>query len=248
MYKLYHNDSLDLQLKNIDLIYLDPPYADKKTDIYFGVGDTFEEYLNFIKLRLEKLSSFMKNDGSNIIIHIDWKAAAYIKVIADGIFGRENFRNSIAWCYSSPSVAKAHLPRKHDDLLWYGIGKYHFNQERIKYQGKLKVGGNTSWDSTKKGKESEYIAKGKLLEDWWLGPPSLCRNEKEKLYPTQKPIALMTRIVNMFSNPGDLVYDPFMGSGSFLAAAMELKRESIGSDISDKAIALATERLSKLIK
>jgi len=251
MFRLYNNDCANMQLENIKLIYLDPPFGSKREDKFYGATENFEEYLDYMRVRLEKLKTFMHPDGANIIVHIDQKASHYIKVMMDGVFGRENFLNHIVWCYTGPSVVKAYLPRKHDDLLWYGVGDYTFNQETISYQAKLKVGGNTSWNPDKKGTEEEYLAKGKKLEDWWVDIPSLCRNEKEKRetkYPTQKPLKLMSRIIKMFSNEGDTVYDPFMGSGSFLHAAIELNRQALGSDISDKAITLATERLSKIAK
>jgi adenine specific DNA methylase Mod len=178
MYTLYNNDCINLQLKNIKLIYLDPPFGSKKEDKFYGITETFEEYLSYMEARLQKLASFMDPKGSNILLHVDQKAVHYLKVIMDKIWGRANFRNHIVWCYTGPSVVKSYLPRKHDDILWYSTGeKYPFNQEMTEYQGKLKVGGNTSWNPDKKGSENEYLARGKKLEDWWIDIPSLCSNE-----------------------------------------------------------------------
>lgn len=145
---LIHNDCINVKLNEISLIYLDPPYSFKQEDNYYGVGSSLEEYLSFIKDRLIVLKSCM-SDNSNILIHLDFKTSHYVKVLADSIFGRDNFRNEIVWAYSSPSVAKSHLPRKHDIILWYGIGAYPFNQEYIPYSGKLNVGGKTGWNDSK---------------------------------------------------------------------------------------------------
>lgn len=236
-------DCLDLQSKDVDLVYLDPPYGSKQEDTYYGVGETFDEYLQYMKTRLQKMNTWMKSD-SNIVVHVDWKACHYLKVIGDEIFGRENFRNHIVWCYSSPSVAKSQLPRKHDDLLWWGKGNYTFNIERIPYN-KLSKGGKTSWS----GKEldvDKYLAKGMLLQDYWLDIPSLCRNEGEKTgYATQKPLNLLKRIISLFSNDGDLVCDPFCGSGTTAEAAMMLNRNFIGCDRNEVAVDLIRKRLGE---
>jgi DNA modification methylase len=249
MHKLFHSDCISLNLKDLDLIYLDPPFSSVKEDKYFGYGENLDQYISYITARITKLETFANPAGFNILIHLDWRTVHYIKVEADKIFGRDNFRNEIVHCYSSPVNVTRHLPRKHDTILWYGIGDYHFNLPRIPHQGKLKVGGATSWNP-KAADEKEYLKRGKPLEDWWM-IPSLCRNEKERRdtkYPTQKPIALLKRIVETFSNPGDNVYDPFSGSGTTLAAAIELNRNAFGSDISEKAIKIASTRLEAIVK
>ena len=164
----------------------------------------------------------------------------------DEIFGQDAFTNEICWCYSGPSVAKHSLPRKHDVILFYKIGKATFNQIRIPYQAKLSVGGKKSWASEEID-ASEYEKKGKLLEDWWVDIPALQRNEKEKVgYATQKPIALMKRIIEMTTNEGDLVFDPMCGSGSTGHAALLSNRKFVGCDKSDIALEKADARLSNI--
>lgn len=242
--QLFEQDCINIpkEVDNIQLVYLDPPYSCKSEDQYYGVGDSFEEYLLFIKDRLASIKKVLHPTGSNVLIHLDAKAVHYVKIVADTIFGRDNFQNEIIWCYASPSSSKTHLPRKHDTILWFGVGKYAFNQPLIPYEGKLSIGGKTSWNPDVK--KEDYLKKGKKLEDYWTDIPSLCRNEKEKLhYSTQKPLALMKRIIETFSNPGDLVMDPFCGSGSFLDAANKLGRSCIGFDISNKAIEVSKKRL-----
>lgn len=244
-FEIFHLDSKDLTLTDpVKLIYLDPPYGSKQEDEYYGIGQTLEDYLDYMKERLQKLKTLMDPKGSNILIHVDWKAVHYLKVLCDSVFGRNNFQNEIIWCFSNPSVSKKHLPRKHQNILWYGLGNYPCNLPRTEYTAPLKVGGNTSW-SKKSLDDKSYLAKGKLLEDWWSDIPYLCRNEKEKTgYATQKPVKLMERIINTFSNLGDRILDPFMGSGSFLEMGIKLNRYAIGCDISDKAIEIARKRLT----
>lgn len=231
-------------ISNVCLVYMDPPYGSKAEDRYYGVGETFKEYLEYIEERLFAIKVALHPEGSNLLVHIDQKASHYIKVMSDSIFGRENFQNEIVWCYTSPSVAKTHLPRKHDTLLWYGMGKYAFNQPYTPYADNFKIGGKTSWNPDVD--KDTYVNKGKKLEDYWTDIPSLCRNEKEKLgYVTQKPEKLMKRIIESWSNEGDMVMDPYCGSGSFLSAAAQLKRDCIGLDINPDAIEITSKRLSK---
>lgn len=231
--------------EKFSLIYLDPPYSCKVEDKYYGVGDTFHEYLMFMYERLVHLKTLLLPD-SNIIVHLDHKAVHNVRIMMDNIFDRENFKNEIIWCFSNPSVVKSHLPRKHQTLLWYGFGEYPFNPERIPYKMKMNVGGPTAWSKEKIPWE-KYEAKGKLLEDWWTDIPALCRNEGEKTgYATQKPLALMRRVADLWSNPGQRVLDPFSGSGSFVVAAAGLNRNAVGVDVNQEAIQIAEKRLETI--
>ncbi len=165
----------------------------------------------------------------------------------DDVFGRENFRNEIIWCFSNPASAKRWLPRKHNNILWYGTGDYVFNQPRIPYKTKMNVGGPSAWSKDKIPWE-QYEQKGKILEDWWIDIPALCRNEPEKTgYATQKPMKLMNRIVEVFSNPGERVLDAFCGSGSFVEAGASMQRYAIGCDKNIQAINIAKERIERNI-
>lgn len=244
-YELHNVDCKDLVTNPVSLIYMDPPYSYESEDTYYGVGATFKDFLDYMKERFLNIKSLMKND-SNILVHMDYKAIHYIKVIMDEIFGRENFRNEIIWCFSNPASAKRWLPRKHNTILWYGMGEYVFNQPRIPYKTKMNVGGDSAWSKEKIPWE-QYEKKGKLLEDWWIDMPAICRNEPEKNgYATQKSLKLMQRIVEIWSNPLERILDPFCGSGSFLEAGVSLNRAVVGSDKNSKAIEIAKSRLEEL--
>lgn len=242
-----HCDCLDFHTEErFSLVYSDPPYSSKSEDQYYGVGDSFEDYLAFMEARLERISDLVTPD-SNVIIHVDYKAVHYLRVIMDRIFGRTNFRNEIIWGFSNPASAERWLPRKHQNLLWYGMGDYVFNPQRIPYKTKMNVGGKTAWSKEKIPWE-QYEAKGKLLEDWWTDIPAICRNEPEKNgYATQKPLSMMKRILSLWSNKGDIVFDPFMGSGSFLEAAVRMGRVPYGCDISEQAVSIAKSRCSRAL-
>jgi site-specific DNA-methyltransferase (adenine-specific) len=234
----------------IDLVYGDPPYYsgrnwDKNGHSFKDTWKDIEEYLSHMEARIREIHRILKSTGS-FYLHIDTSASHYLKVLCDKIFGYNNFRNEIIWCYSGPSVCKVKLPSKHDVILFYSKSKnYNFNPIRIPYQKGLTVGGKTSW-SGQKADTTEYLKKGKLLEDWWNDIPALQRNEKEKRgYPTQKPIKLLKRIITMSSNENDIVLDPYCGSGTTLEAARDLKRQYIGIDNSASAIELCKERLKE---
>ena len=241
-YELHNVDCKELSTDPVSLVYLDPPYSCESEDIYYGVGDTFEGFLAYMKDRLFNIKKLM-NPDANILVHMDGKAIHYIKVIMDELFGRDNYRNEIIWCFSNPASAKRWLPRKHNAILWYGTGNYVFNQPRIPYKTKMHVGGDAAWSKDKIPWE-HYEKRGKLLEDWWIDIPAICRNEPEKTgYATQKPLKLMQRIVETWSNPKDRILDPFCGSGSFLEAGLSLDRFVVGSDKNSKAIEITRSRL-----
>lgn len=230
------------QIPPCDLIYLDPPFGPVGEDVYYGVGETFEEYLTYIVERVRHITQGQKD--FNLVLHVDPKSSHYLKVEIDKIFGRENFRNEIAWCWTSPSVAKRHLPRKHGVLLWWGLGNYPFFQERVPYKS-LSVGGKNSWV----GKEvdvQEYLQRGKVLEDWWSDIRSIIHTAEEKRgWETQKPAKLLDRVVRMFSREGGLVLDPMMGSGTTGVSSLRCGRRFMGSDKSEEAFAIAGKALKE---
>lgn len=120
------------------LIYMDPPFGPVGEDTYFGVGENFHAYLSYMHARITHLTRGLKN--YNFVLHVNWRSSHYPKCMVDGIVGREKFQNEIVWAYSSPSVAKRHLPRKHDVLLWWGVGDYPFNPLRVPYKEGFSVG------------------------------------------------------------------------------------------------------------
>lgn len=200
-------------------------------------------YLVMMTVRLIELRRVLKSTGS-LYLHCDPTASHYLKIVLDTVFGIKNFRNEIAWCYSGPSRATKDFPRKHDIIFRYSKTEDRlFNIQRIPYKKGLRVGGKSSWAGEERD-INEYLERGKAIEDFWIDTPALQRNERERLgYPTQKPEALLERIIKASSNEGDIVLDPFCGCGTTVAMAQKLGRKWIGIDITYLATALIESRL-----
>jgi site-specific DNA-methyltransferase (adenine-specific) len=170
--------------------------------------------------------------------------------VLDQVFGVKNFRNEIIWCYTRPGVAhQKQLSKVHDSIYWYSKGDnwcFKGNDIRIPYADSTISRGKYSIASSKvtKGIDKRVLPEGgKIPEDWWQ-IPMVQGNALERLgYPTQKPEALLERIIKMSSNEGDVVLDAFAGCGTTIAIAQRLERRWIGIDITHLAIALLKYRL-----
>ena len=261
--ELIWSDCLDeMQLRpseSIDLIYADPPFFTNRT--YGAPAGMFDDkweggmqgYLYWLTQRLREMQRLLKPTGS-VYLHCDWHASHYIKVVMDSIFGYDNFRNEIVWHYGLGGYnVKRWYPRKHDVLLYYArTASAHHN----KIRGKV-----SEWMARKYNQEDEdgryfaqagkkyYLKGGKPIDTVWdddeLYEFTLTQNSSERVgYPTQKPLALLERIIRASSNPGDIVLDPFCGSGTTCVAAQQLGRKYIGIDVSSDAIELARKRIS----
>ena len=254
----------------IDLIYIDPPFdsrADYKKRIALGSEEvendrtafeekqytdiwTNDEYLQFMYERLVLMKELLAEDGS-IYLHCDPTMSHYLKVLMDTqIFSRDQFRNEIIWAYARMSAkGQRQLSRAHDTILWYSNGaQWCFNVDaiRLPYAAGSKAREGQTLNRLGSGYSKEGITKlnplGKFPEDWIIHIPYL-RGKELTDYPTQKPDALLERIIKASSNPGDLVFDCFMGSGTTQTVAMKLGRRFIGADINLGAVETATKRL-----
>ena len=225
-----------------------PPYPAKlyrtleAFRVALGTSDMMA-YLVMMAIRLCELRRVLKRTGS-IYLHCDPTASHYLKIIMDQIFGVKNFRNEIVWCYAGGGIPKKDYPRKHDVILRYSNGsKYKFNPEYRPYsegtiqRGRTKVKGKYAKIGLRK--------EGTPVNDWWVDiNPIHSPTDKERLgYPTQKPLALLERIIKASSNEGDVVLDPFCGCGTTVAAAEKLGRKWLGIDITILAINLIEKRL-----
>lgn len=255
----------------VDLIYLDPPFftqdvqrlysKETKTELTFSdKWNSMEEYLLFMEERLIECKRTLKDTGS-IFVHCDRNASHYLKVLLDKIFGMKNFQSEIIWTYKRWSNSKKGLLNNHQVILFYSkTDRFKFNriyteysettnidqilQERVRdKEGKAKYktdeNGNVVIGKSKKGVP--------LSDVWEI--PYLNPKAKERVgYPTQKPVILLEQIIKLVTDEGDIVVDPFAGSGTTLVAAKILNRKYLGMDISSDAVLIAEKRLETLIK
>jgi len=230
----------------LDLIYADPPFFTRRrhaafNDIWPG---GLAVYIEWLDERLREMHRLLKPTGS-LVVHCDWHASHYIKVALDRIFGYERFVNEIVWCYKSGGASpKRRFSRKHDVLLLYAKGRDHYfaapreksyNRGRKPYRfaGVEEFQDEGGW----------YTLVG--MKDWWE-IDMVGRTARERTgYSTQKPLALLERVVEACCPAGGVVGDFFCGSGTTVVAAARLGRDWIACDESDEAVRLTRERLAR---
>ena len=232
-------------------------------------GDTFGSpatYVAYIRSRIEQLRRMLTPDGS-LFFHCDWRMSHHVRLLLDDVFGIDRaegvqmkgdeaqawlpgvFVNEIVWHYGLGAArATRHLLTKHDVIFWYAnSADYTFNPIRSGLTPAMKAKychvdeqGNRYMNSYGK----RYLLKGgKPLDDVWDIPTIAPTSAERAGYPTQKPLALLTRIIELASNEGDTVLDPFCGSGTTMVAAQQMGRCWIGIDANPQAIAIARRRL-----
>ena len=214
-------------------------------------------YLTMMTVRLIELRRVLKPSGS-IYLHCDPTASHYLKILMDATFGKQNFRNEVVWSYKRYTASSERFQRLHDIIFLYGKSdSVKFNEPREEYGEKsgkadshYKQDEEGKWYRWQKRKGKEpykvYLSEGgRRLGDVWE-IPIINASAKERLgYPTQKPEALLERIISASSNEGDLVLDPFCGCGTTVSVAERLKRNWVGIDITTLAINLIRHRLAK---
>ena len=226
---------------------VDNPDADFDEKMYGDIWEK-ERYLNWMYDNLSAIKSVMAEDAA-IYVHLDWHIGHYVKVMLDEIFGEDNFVNEIVWCYTGPSPVKGHFPRKHDTIFWYAknIDSYTFNEDaiRLPYKAKFTQARGVYGVNDKTEEEQRAVfARGKVPEDWWADMSNISSYRDELVnYATQKPEALLERIIKASSNEGMLVADFFGGSGTTAAVATRLGRRFVTCDVNRNAIQTIRDRL-----
>jgi DNA modification methylase len=258
---VYCEDNLhqlaQLPSNSVDLIYLDPPFFSNKTyEVIWGDEAevrSFEDrwegginvYIKWMRERVVEMHRVLKKTGV-IWLHSDWHASHYLKVMLDGVFEPRRFLNEVAWCYRGGGVSKRYFARKHDTIFFYAKGAKHFFEPMF-----VPYSESTMKRVAKKGlrvNRTEIDAKrGAHMPDWWTDLNALQTYSPERLgYPTQKPEALLERIITSSCPPGGIVLDPFCGCGTAIAVAQKTDREWIGIDISPTAVGIMERRMEKL--
>ena len=247
----------------VDLAYADPPFATGKAQrlvsiraadgeptragfrgkptAYEPVSDLawdddlpLDEHLAALEARIREVQRVLAPHGS-LYLHVDWRTVHHVRLLLDRVFGAERFLNELIWAYDYGGRARDRWPRKHDTILWYAKGPtWTFERDqvgRVPYLAPGLVG-------------PEKAARGKLPTDvWWMTivPPA---SAERTGYPTQKPVRLLERIVAASSRPGELVLDPYAGSGTTGVAAARLGRRWLLVDRNPEAVAIARRRLA----
>jgi len=260
-----------IDAKSVDLVYLDPPFFTQKKQSLksrdssreYSFEDTWENiesYQNYMRDRLTECRRVLKDSGS-IFLHCDRTASHYLRVALDEVFGINNFRSEIVWSYKRWSNAKKGLLNAHQIIHFYSkTGHFKFNRAFESYSPTTNIdqifqkrmrdeNGKTRYKRDKDNNH-ELIEqkKGVPLSDVWEIPYLNPKANERVGYPTQKPIILLEKIIQLTTNKGDVVLDPFCGSGTTLVAAALLGRKYIGIDISQDAIDLTKKRLANPIR
>ena len=269
---LYTGDCLSIlgaiDAQSVDLIYLDPPFfsqtvhrlktRDNTREYAFSdMWDNLDAYKHFIKERLQECRRVLKETGS-IFVHCDSSASHHLRLLLDEIFGEENFQSEIIWTYRHWSNAKRGLLNAHQTIYFYSRSDtYKFNMLYTDYSPTTNIDqilqererdghgksvykrdnqGNVVW-----GKEKKGVPLSNVWEIPYLNPKAAERTG----YPTQKPILLLERIIEIATDEGDLVLDPMCGSGTSLVAAKLLNRHWLGIDKEADAVEMARARLER---
>lgn len=247
----------------VNLIYADPPFFTNRkysarigrgedsrkpdewqlTDGYHDHWSHLDSYLDFLYQRLAVMYRLLAPNGT-LYLHLDWHADAYARLLLDEIFGPDSLLNEIIWAYHGPSPIRSAFNRKHDTILAYvKSSSYTFNVDAVREpynQNTVKT-----FNSSPKagfGKVPD-LKRGKVPEDWWYFPVVARLHSERTGYPTQKPVALLERIVLASSNPGELVADFFCGSGTTPFVGVKHGRRFLACDEKFRAVHTTRSRL-----
>ncbi|MBU1104662.1 site-specific DNA-methyltransferase [Patescibacteria group bacterium] len=260
-----------IESNSIDLIYLDPPFFTQKKQsqktrdnskeyTFDDSWESIESYKTYIEERLFGCKRVLKNTGS-IFLHCDRSASHHLRIVLDNVFGANNFQSEIVWIYKRWSNAKKGLLNAHQVIYFYSkTADFKFNHifedyspttniDQIFQKRTRDANGKTKYKTNAVGGyELIQDKKGVPLSDVWDIPYLNPKANERVGYPTQKPIVLLEKVIQLVTDEGDMVLDPFCGSGTTLVAAKLLNRKFIGIDISDDAVQLAHKRVNNPIR
>jgi len=273
--QIYKGDCLQIlrgfDVESVDLIYLDPPFFTQKTHrlrtrdrrrefSFEDLWSSHSEYARFVYERLEQMWRVLSATGS-LFFHCGRNASHIVRVLLDDVFGPDKFRSEIIWHYRRWSNSQKGLLPAHQNIYYYTKSdEYTFNAiyqdyststnvDQILQRRRRDEAGKSVYETDQEGRAVPSGGKkGVPLRDVW-DIPYLNPKAKERTgYPTQKPLLLLERIIKIGSKEGDVVLDPFCGSGTTLVAALSLKRQAIGIDISDDALEITRRRLEHPVR
>ena len=244
----------DVDEAYLERAFTDYPYLVQFINAVEAIhGKPMMAYITYMTQRIIEMHRILKPTGS-LYLHCDQTACHYLKIVLDRVFGQANFRNEIIWAYSTSGRAKKFFAKKHDNILLYTKSKsYYWGDYRVPVSEKYLDSHYRQKDDQGRrcrirkdaGKVRVYYPEdGMICNDWWEIPYINSQAAERTGYPTQKPLALLRRIVEASSREGDMVLDPFCGCATTCVAAQQLGRRWIGIDIEQQAVGVLVERLS----
>ncbi len=255
MGRLYEGDNLvvmrELETGSATLVYADPPFGTNKDRR--GTAGEYEdswghvrEYITWLRPRLVEMCRLLRPDGT-LYLHLDRRSVHHARLLLDELFGARCFQNEIIWHYTGGGRGTLSFPHKHDNILVYHKGEsYKFNADAVREPYAPTSGYASSGITAASGKRYVPHPLGKVVDDVWKIPIVNPLSRERTGYPTQKPEALLERILLASSDAGDLVLDPFSGSGTTAAVAQKLDREWVAIDSNPEAITATRTRLEAL--
>lgn len=272
--QIVHGDAVvslkTLPADSVDLVYFDPPFFSQKNHTLSNKGaekvfsfddcwDSLVSYLDLIRNVLEESKRVLRDTGS-VFLHCDRTASHHIRRLMDEVFRSENFQSEIIWTYKRWSNSKKGLLNAHQSIYFYSkTSDFKFHRTFTSYSSTTNV--DQILQARERDKNGKAIykrdASGKIvlgkekkgvpLSDVWE-IPYLNPKAKERVgYPTQKPVNLLKQIIELSTDEGDLVVDPFCGSGTTCVAAKSVGRSFVGIDVSEDAVRLSRQRLEEMI-
>ena len=253
----------------VDFVYVDPPFA---TGEHFGAFDDrwpdLDAYLAMLAPRLRALRALLSPRGS-MVVHLDWHAGHLVRRMLGDLFGEDNSLGEIIWAYGSPSGGRAagrKLVKAHDVLYWFARerGAHIFHPQRVpyserylrdwfryvddegrRYRKRWRDGGRVERQYLDESPGMPLSSVWNDIQQVYADPRAYKASVKSDVtgYPTQKPVALLERLVGLASDPGGIVLDAFCGSGTTLVAAARLGRAFVGIDAQPRAVHVAHKRL-----
>lgn len=270
---LHHGDNLEVMRRlhaegeRVHLAYLDPPFntgrdftfkprgAGPEEHAYSDRWPSLEAFVEALRERVAVVRDLLTPDGT-MVLHVDPETSHYVKVMLDGVFGRQCFANEIVWRYRRWPTPARHFQRMHDVLLRY-VRDPNVEPRWTQLYEELAESTRATWGDRKqravvkdgkraRSESTDAPSVGVAMSDVWEIPVIAPSGGERTGYPTQKPEALLERVVTGCSLPGDTVIDPYAGSGTTMAVAEKLGRRWIGIDASPVAVRVASERMAAL--
>lgn len=238
--------------RTVDVFCMDPPFLTGKDWGTYQDELSRPEWLALMREALQGCLGLLAEDGS-LYLHVDHRLSAHARLLLDEVFGEERFLNEIIWAYRSGGRATRHFRRKHDTIFLYGKGERPFFQPQYVQQARqnhmrraVDDQGRAYRSIRSAGKEYRYYEdQGAPVDDVWTDISHLQQRDPERTgYATQKPVKLLRRMVAASCREGGVVMDPFCGSGTAMAAALEEGHSAIGADASGHSLRVVRRRFA----